>query len=314
VPDAFLQPAPGEPIASQAAITASVSIPLAGQPQAIALAENQKLGLVLLADGHLEMIDLIARRAAGTVWVGDNPQAGTVATTPARAYISLDNGLAAVDLNSRTLAGSVTGLGQLRDLAWDTVTRRLFVAEAEHNQLLVFGEDLTGPAASLFLPHQPDQVVIDSLARRIYLSFPAAAQVMAVNIDDLTIDSVASLTGGPILKMVLDSSHRRLYVLSALAPTYRGLTVLDTPGLNQLAVVAGAGDFPLRTATSLALTPAGQLVVAETGGLWQIKPDDFTVKQIYSTLPTAPAVELVIQRNDGTIFTLEPLAHLLKVY
>lgn len=97
---------------------------------------------------------------------------------------------------------------------------------------------------------------------------------MAVNVDKLMVTGVASLNGGPILEMALDSGHRHLYVLSALAPAYRGLTVLDTPGLKCLALVAGANDLPLQTTTSLALTSDGQLVVSETSSLWQIAPDD----------------------------------------
>jgi hypothetical protein len=225
-----------------------------------------------------------------------------------------DAGLAVLDLNSRQLIKKVTGLGRLRHLAWDAMTKRLFVSDAEHEQLLVFGDDLRGPLAGLSLPHQPDQIILDSATRQIYLSFPAAGQVMAVNGDKLMITGAASLTGGPILNMALDSSRQRLYVLSVLAPTYRGLTVLDTPLLNRLALVAGAGDFPWRTATSLAVTPGGQLLVSETNGLWQIAPSDFTVRQISSAHEAAPVTALTIQSTDGAILALEPLARLLRLY
>jgi hypothetical protein len=317
VPDTFLQPVASAqgPTISPAALAESAPIRLAGEPHAFAVAEGKKLGLVSLADGRLEIIDLAARQSAGTIWVGNNPQALTIPPdNPARVYVALDDGLAMLDLNSWQLIKKVTGLGRLRHLAWDASTKRLFVSDAEREQLLVFGDDLTGPLAALALPHQPDQVILDSATRQIYLSFPAAGQVMAVNGDKLAITGAAPLTGGPILDMALDSSRQRLYVLSALAPTYRGLTVLDTPLLNRVALVAGAGDFPLRTATSLAVTPGGQLLVSETNGLWQIAPDDFAVRQISSAPKVAPVTALTIQSTDGAIFALEPLARLLRWY
>ncbi|MBE7555186.1 MAG: hypothetical protein HS126_29400 [Anaerolineales bacterium] len=317
VPDTFLQPVVSaqRPAISPAALTESVSIHLAAEPNALALAEDKKLGLVSLADGHLEIINLATRQPEGTLWAGNNPQAVIIPPdNPAHVYVVIDDGLAMLDLNSRQLVKKVSGLGHLGDLAWDALTQRLFVSDAEHEQLLVFGDDLRGPLARLSLPNQPDQVMVDSTARQIYLSFPAAGQVMAVNADKLLITGAASLTGGPILDMALDPSHPRLYILSALAPTYRGLTVLDTPGLKQVALVAGAKDFPLRTATSLAVTASGQLVLSEANGLWQIAPSDFTVRQISSAHEATPVTALTIQSTDGTVLALEPSARLLRLY
>lgn len=140
VPDAFLQPATSEQggLISAAALTKSVTIRLAGEPQALALAEDKKLGLASLADGHLEVINLATHRSEGKLWVGDNPQ--NVIIPPdnlARVYVVLDDGLAMLDLNGKQVIKKVTGLGRLRDLAWDTVSHRLFVSAAEHEQLLV---------------------------------------------------------------------------------------------------------------------------------------------------------------------------------
>ncbi|GIK37362.1 MAG: hypothetical protein BroJett011_11950 [Chloroflexota bacterium] len=317
VPDTFLQPVGSEqePIISSAALTESASIRLTGEPHAVALAEDKKLGLVSLADGHLEVIDLATRQSERTLWVGNNPQAVIIPPdNPARVYVIIDDGLIMLDLNSRQPIKIVTGLGHLGDLAWDAVTQQLFVSDAGHEQLLVFGRDLKGPLAQFSLPHQPDQVIVDSTARQVYLSFPAAGQVMAVNADKLLITGVASLTGGPILDMAVDRTRHRLYVLSALTPTYRVLTILDTPGLNPVALVAGAGNFPLRTSTSLAITPSGQLVLSEFNGLWQIGPDDFTVRQISSAPEATPVTALTIESTEGTVLALEPFARLLRLY
>jgi hypothetical protein len=317
VPDTFLQlvaSAQG-PVISPAALAESASIRLAGEPNALALAEDKKLALISLANGRLEIIDLATRQSQGTLWIGDISQAVTISPAdPARAYVVVDGGLALLDLNSRQVIKKVTGLGRLQDVAWDSMTKRLFVSDAGHEQLLVFGDDLSGPLAHLSLLDQPDQVILDSAARQVYLSLPAAGQVMTVNTDKLMITGAAPLTGGPILNMALDRSRHRLYVLSALAPTYRGLTVLDTPGLNQVALVAGAGNFRLRTATSLAIMPNGQLLVSEANGLWQIAPDDFTVQQISSAHEAAPVTALAIPSTDGTVLALEPLARLLRLY
>jgi hypothetical protein len=77
--------------------------------------------------------------------------------------------------------------------------------------------------------------------------------------------------------MTLDAARGRLYVLSALSPRYRGISVLKTGDLFSLALVAGSPDIPLRQATALTLLSNGHLLVVEGSRLYRISPDDFAL-------------------------------------
>jgi hypothetical protein len=75
--------------------------------------------------------------------------------------------------------------------------------------------------------------------------------------------------------MALDVEHDRVYVLSALSPEYRAISVLRAEDLSMLALVAGSPAVPLERAAALALSPGGQLLVAEGDRLYQVSPEDF---------------------------------------
>jgi hypothetical protein len=186
------------------------------------------------------------------------------------------------------------------------------VADAENERLVVLTDDLSQQVAELPLDQQPDQLIFDPTERRIYLSLPAAPEVIAIDADHLVVAARASLTGGPILDLTLDAARQRLYALSLLSATYRGITVLDTPDLSRRALVAGAGDFPLQNAATVALTGAGRLLAPETDGLWQITPDRFEVRNIEPGQNLSFAGELVVGSSDNTIILLEPVRKMLK--
>ena len=86
-----------------------------------------------------------------------------------------------------------------------------------------------------------------------------------------------NLTGGPIIDWVFDPQRQRLYILHVLAPSYRGITVLETPTLNRVALVAGVEDMPLQQASAITLAPQGDVWISEANGLWQMNPNDFSV-------------------------------------
>ena len=296
------------------------SLTLAGEPRALALDETSGLAAIILADtpeedgGRLEIIDLTSGQSIAAVLLANVPQMITADTPgPVQAYVSLDNGVVLVDLQAGQVVNRLSGLGRLRGMARDAATQRLFVADTEGERLLVLRDDLSQQVAALELDRQPNQLIFDSAARQIYLSFPAVPQVIAIDADNLTVTAQASLIGGPIFDLVFDAKRNRLYTLSALAPDYRGITVWRTPTLDPIALVAGTGDFPLRTASAMALTPTGHLLASETTGLWQIAPDDFAISNVYPTANQSPAGGLTVSQS-GTIYMLEPASRLLRIY
>jgi hypothetical protein len=272
------------------------------------------LGAALLLDGHLEIFDLTDHKIKNTVFVGQQPQAVIPAGPRAdQVYVSLENGLALVDLFRGQVSGRWTGPGRWRGLALDESGSRLFAADAAGERLLVLRADLAQPLASTSLPAQPDRLIFDPATRQLYISFPAGPQMVAVDGDTLEITAQTSLAGGPILDLAFDPARGRLYLLSAQAPGYRGLNVLETPTLAPLRLVAGAAGFPLRTAAALAVTPGGHLLLPETTGLGQVAPADFSVNTLQPGTDLS-FVSQIIAGQTGEIFTLEPIARQIRIY
>ncbi len=301
-------------LAKLAATGESVDLPLAGEPRALALDEIAGLGVIALSDGRVEIIDLVRRQSLGTVFVGDNPQL-VITGTPGsgQAYLSLANGLAQIDMPSQRVVSKRLGLGRMRGLVWDSATQRLLAIDAEQDRLLVFNADLSQQTAMVPLEHQPDQLIFNSSTRQLYLSFPGASQVAAINVDTLTFTARASLAGGPILDMVFDTNLNRLYALSALTPNHQALIALDGLSLASIALVAGSADLTLQAASTLALTPGGDLLVSGANNLWQVSSTTFTINQTYPLKYPVPANGLRVSQPNGTIYMLEPSSSLLRI-
>ncbi len=313
VPDTFLQSAPPS-LTSLATVTPTAVISLSGEPQVMALADSAGLGAVLLIDGRLEIFNMTDQQIKGSVIVGNRPQSLTAdASLPGQVYVGLDNLIVLVDLRTGQVIGRWAEPGRWRGLAQDAATRRLFAVDASGERLLILRDDLSRSLATVPLAEQPDQLVFDAATRQLYISFPAVPQILTIDADTLNPTNQTLLVGGPILDLALAPAPQRLYVLNALAPSYRGLTELDASTLAPLRLVAGAAEFPLRSATALTVTPAGHLLVSETTGLWQISPDDFTVRTL---LPGSDLslVSQIIVGQQGTIYVLEPTARRLRIY
>jgi hypothetical protein len=313
MPDAFLQPAATKGDTVVAAAT-PISIPLESEPLAMAVADESGRGAVLLTDGRLQIIDTTRLQLLQTIFIGPNPQTITAgAPQSGQAYLALENELVLVDLPGRQVVNRRPEPGRWRDLARDGNTQRLFAVDADNKRLLVLQDDLSQQLATVNLDEQPNQLIFDPIDRQLYLTFPAVSRIMAINADNLVITAQADLTGGPILDLILDTGHHRLYVLNSLAPTYRGLTLLETPTLTQLNLIAGSENFPFRTAGALGSTPTGQVLIPENSGLWQITPGDFAVSNIRPGENFTLAGEIEVSQANGTIYILEPPSKLLRV-
>ncbi|MEW5959947.1 MAG: hypothetical protein AB1801_19680, partial [Chloroflexota bacterium] len=313
VPDEFLRSAPAG-LAALATVTPTAVISLSARPQLMSLVDAAGLGAVLLVDGRLEILELTGQQSIGVILVGDRPQTLTAdAPQAGQVYVGLENVIVLIDLQAGQVIARWPEPGRWRGLARDAAAGRLFAADAAGERLLVLREDLSQQLAAVPLPEQPDRLIFDPSSRQLYVSFPAAPQILAIDAGNLNFTAQSSLVGGPILDLALDPSRRRLYVLNALAPGYRGLTELDTPALTPLKLIAGAGDFPLRTASALAAGPSGQLLLPEVTGLWQISPLEVTVHNLRPAVDLSPVSQLVAGPN-GRLYALEPAAAQLRIY
>jgi DNA-binding beta-propeller fold protein YncE len=202
------------------------------------------------------------------------PEAGTV-------YGALSSGqVVLVDVVRGEVVARAGDLGRPRGLVFDSATGSLLVADAQEGIIVRFSRDLSARLAAGALDDLPDQMLLDSAGRRLYVMLPGARQVLALDADTLQPVAEAELVGGPLIEMALDAARGRLYVLSALSPHYRGLSVLKAEGLSSLALVAGGPATPLKQATVLAISPDGYLLVAEGTDLYRISPEDFSVANL----------------------------------
>lgn len=306
VPDFLLEAAEkGQSVALSVASPAE--IPLAGEPQAMVLDEEAHLGAVALVGGLLQIINPNTQQAERTLRLGDDPQRLS-SGPPGSIFVSLPDGLAQIDLRAGQIDNQLTGLGRLCGLAWDAATKRLFVADATHEQLLIFSDNLS-QHQTLALDCQPDPLILDETTRQLYLACPAVPWVIALHVDSLTFTAQAALTGGPLLDLVFDAQGQRLYALNWLAPGHQGVTIWQTPLLQHVALVAGGSDFPLQRASALALTAQGQLLLADQNSIWQMDPADYRVSRTALVGDILP-----VQPDTGTISALDSAARLLRVY
>ena len=317
VPTYFLQPTQPAGLTALTVAPALTSLSLPGEPQRLVLDDESGLGAVIFTDaeGHtsLQAFNLESLQALHIIQLDSLQQLSSDAPAPGQIYVSLADSLALVDLHSGQIIHQLTGLGRLAGLARDPLTGRLFVADPGQDQLLVFKDDLSRLVTAIKFSHQPNHVLADPNSRRVYISFPAAPQVLAIDADALTITAQADLMAGPIFDLAFDPARQRLYALHALAPDYHGLSVWSTPALSPVAVVGGARDFLLRTASALALTPSGGLLVAEADGLWRIAPADFTVSNAYPAAPNPTAGGLKVGHLGG-VYVLDTRTSQLRLY
>ena len=199
------------------------------------------------------------------------PKAGTL-------YAALNTGeVILIDVVDGAVIARASGLGLPRSLVFDAQTRSLLVADAEQEAIVRLEGDLSARLAMYPLGAAPDQVLLESADRRLYIMLPGAGRILALDTDTLRPVAEAGLAGGPLIEMALDPARDQLYVLSALSPRYRGISVLRAEDLSLLALVAGSLDTPLKQAMALALSSDGHLLVAEGTHLYRISPDSFTL-------------------------------------
>jgi DNA-binding beta-propeller fold protein YncE len=191
--------------------------------------------------------------------------------------VSNSGELMLIDATNGQVSARVDGLDRPRGLAFDPQTKSLLVADSGKGAIVRFRDDLAVHLATRSLDALPDKILLDPVGRRLYVMLPGARRVMAMDADTLHPLAEVELPGGPLIEMVLDAAHGRLYVLSALSPRYRGISVLKTDDLSSLALVAGSLVTPLTQATALVLSANGHLLVAEGSSLYQISTEDFDV-------------------------------------
>ncbi len=297
IPTAFLTPA----IGAQTAAENISLLPLPGPPLALALDSAAGLGAVLQQNGQVDAVDLATFALHPPIFAGQNPRLIAPGTPGSgQFFVALDAGVVKIDLPAGQV-GAITPIkGRITGLVWDAARQRLLLADAANERLLALAGQPLQPVATAPLDEQPGQILLAAAANRLFALLPGAGQVIALDAATLTPVAHANVTGGPLLAAALVPAQNRLAVLNALTPHQRGLTIFDTQ-LNRQALVAGSELVPLQTTTTMATTPAGNLLVAEAGQMWQVAWPGL------ATQPIAPvsAGDMAADPQTGAIYLLD---------
>jgi uncharacterized repeat protein (TIGR01451 family) len=259
----------------------------AAEPCLLALDGRSGRAYLGLSGGELAVLNLSTLKVEELISLGADPQALAPASQTGMLYAALSSGeVVRVDAVRGKVTARTHGLYNARGIVFDPQTETVLIAVAGQGKIIRFKGDLSARVAVYALEDLPGQVGLDADGRRLYVLLPGARRVLALDADTLRPVAQAELVGGPLVEMALDVEHDRVYVLSALSPEYRAISVLRAEDLSRLALVAGSPAVPLERAAALALSPGGQLLVAEGARLYQVSPEDFRlVSQASMTYP-----------------------------
>ena len=248
------------------------------EPRLVALDGGGDHAYVGLAGGGLAILNLSNLEVQSRILLGSELVALAPGPEAGMVYGVLGTGeVILVDAASDEVKARIGDLGRPQDLVFDPIARNLLVADATDGRIIRLSQGLSARLATVSLHDLPDQLVLDAAGRRLYVMFPGARRVLVLDADTLRQLAETELAGGPLIDMAFDAARGRVYVLSALSPRYRGISVLGSEDLSSLALVAGSPDVPLKQARALALSSNGQVLVAEGIHLYSISPEEFEV-------------------------------------
>jgi DNA-binding beta-propeller fold protein YncE len=258
-----------------------VLLPDIGAASAVGLPESAERVFAATTDGSLVVVNLDDRREEQRLDLGGRAHALAAGPRNGTVYALLDTGQAVLaDTGARKLVGRTQLTKHSTGVAFDPLTGTVLVAEAGSGSLLRFSADLETLVETQRLADLPGQVLLDAASRRLVVTQPGAQQLSLLDADTLQSVAHARLVRGPLIAAVLDIPRQRVYVLSALTPQYRAISIFRADDLSPVALVAGTLAVPLRQATALALLGSNQLLVPEGDLLYRISVDDFTVTTI----------------------------------
>jgi DNA-binding beta-propeller fold protein YncE len=260
-----------------------------------------------LSGGGLAVLNVSTLEVEKRIRLGFDLETVTPGPDTGTVYGALSSGqVVLIDVVRGEVIARAGGLGRPRGMVFDSSTGSLLVADAQEGTIVRLSRDMSAHLAAGALDDLPDQILLDSASRRLYVTLPGARRVLALDADTLQPLAEAELVGGPLIDMAFDAAQGRIYVLSALSPQYRGLSVLKANDLSSLALVAGGLAVPLKQATALAISPDSHLLVAEGPHLYRISPEDFSVAILAQLGKQVRRGGLVADPATGRVFWIDP--------
>src|SRR5215470_6363394 len=203
--------------------------------------QSQRLFLAALGNDTLEVIDLKAGKAIGSVKGLREPQGVAFISEANAVYVANggDGDCAAFAVDSFAPLRHVKFSGDADNLRYDTTTKLLYVGYGD-GAIGVF-EALTGKiVGDIKLPAHPEAFGLEQTGPRIFVNIPKAKQVAVIDRRKLAVVAHWPVTQAAAnYPMALDEAHHRLFI-GCRQPAR--LLVLDTDTGKLVAQVECAGD------------------------------------------------------------------------
>ena len=203
--------------------------------------QSQRLFLAALGNDTLEVIDLKAGKAIGSVKGLREPQGVAFISEANAVYVANggDGDCAAFAVDSFAPLRHVKFSGDADNLRYDTTTKLLYVGYGD-GAIGVF-EALTGKiVGDIKLPAHPEAFGLEQSGPHIFVNIPKAKQVAVIDRRKLAVVAHWPVTQAAAnYPMALDEAHHRLFI-GCRQPAR--LLVLDTDTGKLVAQVECAGD------------------------------------------------------------------------
>jgi YVTN family beta-propeller protein len=262
-------------------------------------------------DATVSIFDVMsAPKLVATVPVGNEPRELCVAPDGARAYIMnrADNSVSVLDLASYKATATITHakLKRPEGCAVATDSKRLYVASADADALLVVSTDNNQVIKDITVPKLPRRVAVSPDGRKVYVSSEGTGEITAIN---AATDAVLATikTANSARNMAFMPDGKSMYVIHSLQDT---VSLIDTEA-NKLVTTIGVSTSP----QEIAITSDGELAFVLSRGAMSIN--------VIWTNPTEPrksfrSVELQpwpidMVANDRNIYVIHDRDDALSV-
>ena len=305
----MLTSAPARTALWSACVAALLGLPSSAQAQPAA-----RPPLVIVTNGGDATVSIFdassAPKLVATVPVGQEPRELCVAPDGNHAYIlnRADNSISVIDLASFKATATITNpkLKRPEGCAVGADSKRLYVASADQDVLLIVGTDNNQVIKDIAVSKTPRRVVVSPDGKKVYVSSEETGNVQAI---DAKTDAVIATikTGNSARNLAFSQDGKYLLVLHSLQDTVSFLN----PETNELVTTIGVGTSP----QEVTLTSDGVLAFVLARGNMAINviwTDPVEPRKSFRSVEVEP-YPIDMASNDRNIYVIHDRADTMSV-
>jgi len=303
-----------------AAAVALVGMPLAlgdpgpdGTARAAELPSEGRLLVASQAEGVVQIIDVPSARTLAKVPVGDDPRDLVVTPDGRKAYVSVRDGVAVIDVHAGKKARTIRAdnIKTAQGLALSADGRRLLIASEGNRRLFLVDTTRDVIVSGIGLAAPAHRVALGRGGKRAWISTPASASVSLLRVPDLR--ALRKIALGSTPAGIVETSNGR-WVLVALQGTDQ-VAILNADNGDVLARLP-AGRRPV----AIIATPDGWTALMTNQGSGDVTVFDVLGRRVVATVgvgaePTDVAVNgrgsraYVCNRGSSTVSVITLPGH-----